>query len=177
MTPFIEKLIELALKNWRTPKGFVLFIALVLLALSGLLYKYDILYIFDITTVESTNKITFYELVILFLGVSLSSLFWLIQATVPKNKKDTVGIAIAIVTENENEKIKLKNDFVSNLQEKLMAENMQNTFKIIEYPEAFASEVNQSNVTKYMKNRGQISLYTVLLRRDITRGKNNTFSI
>lgn len=166
MTPFIEKLIELASKNWRTPKGLVLFIALVLLALSGLLYKYDILYIFDITTVERTNKITFNELIILFLGVSISSLFWLIQATVPKNKKDTVGIVIAIVTENENEKIKLKNDFVSNLQEKLMAENMQNTFKIIEYPEVFASEVNQSNVTKYMKkSRAHFFVYGSLKKR------------
>lgn len=166
MTPLKEKLIELTEKHWRTPRGFILLVSLVFLTLSSFFYKYDILYIFNITSHETTNKITSYELVFLFLGIILSGLIWLIQATVPKNKKDTVGIVIAIITENESEKIRLKNDFVNNLQEKIMTENMQNTYKIIEYPEFFASKVDQSNVTKYMKkSKAHFFIYGSLKKR------------
>src|SRR3972149_398118 len=175
MGKLFEELILLIKKNWYRPVGCILLSLLVLIVVYSFLYHYDVTYIFNITQAEVKNKFTRGEIIISPLALFIVITVWRFLTSIPKSKKDTVGIIIAILTENEKEKILLRNDFIKTFREKIDLGNIPGNFHMVEYPEFYAAQVSINNHTKFLEKSKAHFIISGSLKERQWKGKDHYF--
>lgn len=100
--------------------------------------------------------------------------------TLPKSKKNKIGIVIAIKTEKDSEKNRLKNDLVNNLNHYIKSSELADLFnEIIFLPERFCERINdQQTADKYLRLcRSNLMVYGSLTQRNIDGDNSYVFKL
>ena len=101
------------------------------------------------------------------------------RISVPKNKKDKIGIVIAIKTENHKEKDRLENDLISRIHEYLQSSGLANEFYIIKYGENLCQKISDIKTAgDYLKrSRGHFIVFGDLAERNFNNVNNYVFKL
>jgi len=175
MDALIKTLLEFIKTNWYKKRGLITLNIVVIVLSCIFFYQYDLGYIFSITHEEIKNRITPAEIILELFFLIITNLFWILNTSPPKNKKNKVGIIIAILTEHETEKIRLKNDFIKTFEEKIKTGKKEDSFKIIEYPEYYSSQITLENVSHFLnKSKAHFIIFGLLKKRHF-KGEENYF--
>lgn len=102
-----------------------------------------------------------------------------LRLSVPKNKKNKIGIIIALQTENDAEKNRIKNDFVAEMNSHLNSEELYNKFNLIIFPDYLSDKIkNIEDSHKYLvRSRSHFLLYGTLLKRNINENESYVFRL
>ncbi len=101
------------------------------------------------------------------------------RISVPKNKKDKVGIVIAIKTENEKEKVRLENDLMSGVRGYLKLSDFSDSFYVIKYSENLCQKISDiETAADYLRrSRAHLIVFGSLAERNFNGVNNYVFKL
>jgi hypothetical protein len=121
------------------------------------------------------NKLSGPNIILIIFILSFVCLIWIITTRVPKTSNNKIGFVLAISTENQKQFIKLKSDFIDNLNKFSSQGNLSYQYQYIIYPEYYAKKLKSQEIAiEYLKkSRAHFLLYGQCRERNID-GKEHT---
>lgn len=139
----IKELISIIKDKWLSLKGLFVLLALETLFLSILFWE---------NYGKGFNK---YEVIIYFIIIVATIIYWLTERRFPENKKNKIGIIVAITTESKLEYIKLKNDLILELEKTIKMKHKESLFNVIEIPEFYAAKIKDKTTSLDAMNKSR----------------------
>lgn len=153
----IEKILEIAQKNWRKPDGLLCLVLLVTVFTFGAVKALELM----------DNH---YVLCGALVGADLLAvLIWWLSNRFPQNPKDKVGVTVCIHCYDVDEKNKIKEDFIDSLKKFLRDSPQGRTFNLLEIPDRLYEKIENTDAAFALlkKTRSHFIIYGRVRKRTI----------